>query len=518
MKQALSETTFPQRHQTVVKFAPRQPKPAVKKPKPNLVARFGLKRTSWRDLTLARVLKGGRVSDLGRFGRYAMIVTAGLCLAWGPAIAYLKFASPAYTSHFSLILPGAGAVSSISVSDIGQASSSSSSAFSGSSISPTVTYKNLLMSANVINAAAVLLKVDPNTLPIPTIKLVDETSFISVEIDGANAEQARNRANAILDAFFAELNNLRDDETKRRFASVFSTVKQHEDVVNGIREKISRLQISSGLSSTEQFNRYVTENDGLKIRVADLEALLSKTKHSKISLANNLNMTDALAATTMKLHADPEFAALADATSKAEAVLASTAQQYGAKHPKVVDARAQFQGARTQMLARASQITGLSVKKLVGKIDLSPTGQRSALMSQLVGLSTDQRGLEGQLQTMKAELEIGRKKIESLIDTASTLDRLNSEHKVAEAVFSSALARISTTKTDIFASYPMAQVSEAAIMPLTPSSPNKKIAFGAATGSSVLLLLVLLMAWVRRPLIDKLLNLAHKPNVETQLT
>jgi uncharacterized protein involved in exopolysaccharide biosynthesis len=99
---------------------------------------------------------------------------------------------------------------------------------------------------------------------------------------------------------------------------------------------------------------------------------------------------------------------------------------------------------------------------------------------------------------------------------AADLERLNSEHKVAEAVFASALARISTSKTDIFASYPMAQVAEAAVMPLYPSSPNKKIALGAAVASTVLLIFGLLLAWVRRPLIDKLLRLAKKSDDQTK--
>jgi uncharacterized protein involved in exopolysaccharide biosynthesis len=443
-------------------------------------------------------------------------VTAGLSLAWGPAITYLKFGKVSYTSHFSLILPGAGASTSINLSDIGQASSASSSAFSGSSISPTVTYKNLLMSANVVYAAAAELKIDGNTLPAPTVKLVDETSFITVEVSGASAADARDRANAIQDAFFAELSKLREDETKRRDESTIHTVKQYEQVVNDVRDRISQLQVQSGLTSADQFNALVTSADSLQVRIAEKQAELAKVKQSRSSLASNLNLTEQLAATTMKLHADPEFAALADATSKAEAVLASTAQQFGTKHPKVVDARAQFDGARAQMLARAGKITGLSRKKLVGKIDLSPTGQRSALMAQLVGFSTDQNGLEGELQAMQAELAINRKKIASLVGVAADLDRLNSEHKVAEAVFASALARISTSKTDIFASYPMAQVSEAAVMPLTPSSPNKKIALGAAAGSTFLIFFALLLAWVRRPLIDKLLRFTLKSDDQTK--
>lgn len=490
--------------------APRRPAPQAPRPKHRLLSRLALKRALWRDLTLARILRGGRVSDFGRIGRYVLVVGAGLGLAWGPAAGYLAFGSVSYTSQFSLILPGAGASASINLSDIGQASSASASAFSGSSISPTVTYKNLLMSANVVHAAAKSLNADPSKFPAPTVKLVDETSFISVTMDGPSAEEARDRVQAVMDAFFTELNKLRADETARRDAATVDTVKTYEQAVNDVRRQISALQVKSGLTSTEQFNALVTAADALASHIAEGEAELAKIRQSATSLSSNLELTDREAAINMKLHADPEFAALAEATAKAEAEYAATAKQFGSKHPRVVEARTRLSGARAQMMARATRITGLSAKELTGKIDFSPVGERSALLSQLVNFATSAKGLEGQVATMKVELDGRRKRIAELVDVAAELDRLTSEHKVAEAVFASALARLNTAKTDMFASYPMAQVSEAPVMPLYPSSPNKKIAVGAAAASTLLLLLGVLLAWIRRPLIDKLLNMTQK--------
>jgi uncharacterized protein involved in exopolysaccharide biosynthesis len=498
----------------VVRMAPRQPFVQARHQKTPPASLFSLKRTQWRGLTFSRLLKGGRVSDLGRLWRYTLIIGAGLGLSWGPAIGYLKFGTPSYTSQFSLILPGAGASTSINLSDIGQASSASASAFSGSSISPTVTYKNLLMSANVVHAAAQSINEDPLSLSQPTVKLVDETSFISVAMEGPTAADAQKRAQAVMDAFFSELNKLRADETARRDAAIIDTVKTYEDGVNTVREKISALQVQSGLTSTEQFHALVSAADTLASRIAESEAELSRVSDSKAGLSANLGLTDQVAATTMKLHADPQFAALADATSKAEAEFASTAKEFGERHPKVVEARARLAGAKAHMMNRASKITGIPVKKLTGQIDFSPTGERSALLSQLVTLATSAEGLEGQIATMKLELAERREQIAKLVKVAADLDRLTSEHKVAEAVFASALARISTAKTDIFASYPMAQVSEAAIVPMMPSSPNKKIALGAAGASTILLLMGLLLAWIRRPLINKLLNLVQKKDVQ----
>jgi uncharacterized protein involved in exopolysaccharide biosynthesis len=478
----------------------------------NLLAKFlrftGLGRSKANDLTIERVLRGGRLSDLGRFRRYGLISFAGLAFCWLPAVSYIKYGAIQYTSHFALILPGAGSSSSMNIADIGQASSAANSAFSSSTISPTVTYKNLIMSANVLNAAAQKLGIQPEKLSVPAVKLVDETSFIDVEMTGPTSMQARDRAKAIQDAFFIELDKLRDDEITRRENSTSATVKQYEAEVDAIRFKIKNLQTESGLHSIEQYNTLVATTDQLKSRIADTESSLARADMMASSLAESLGISPAFAALTMKLHADPEFAALTDATAKVEAEFAQTEQQFGSNHPKVIEARTRFAGVRVQMIKRAKVITGLPEKSLSGSIDFSPIGQRTSLFIQLVNSETEKQGLTGQLAQMKSQLVANLDEIKSLAETSAKMDKLDRQHKLAEAVFTSALGRITTSKSDIFASYPMVQVTEAAVMPLTPSAPNKKIAIGSAIGSTLLLLIGALLGWVRRPLIDKLLKKA----------
>jgi len=481
---------------------------------PKFTASIKFKRLRWRELSWARVVRGGRVSDFGRFSRYAMIVAAGIAFAWGPALAYLKFGKVGYTAHFTLILPGAGSSSSVNLADIGQASSASSSAYSSPSISPTITFKTLIMSANVLKTAGALIHLDTEDWPAPTVKLVDETSFINVEMGGRTPDQARDRANAIQEAFLIELNKLRDDEGRRREASTFATVHLYEQAANEVRQKINDLQVRSGINSVEQYNGMVASAEVLKAKVAEIEATIAKDRDSAASLAANLHLTPALAALTMKLHADPEFAALVDASSKTEALYSEAAKQFGSNHPKVVEARAQFSGVHAQMMARAAKITGLSAEQFVGKIDLSPSGQRPALLAQLINITSEQQGLEGEYKAMKATLDADKQKIARLLDVAAKLDSLNREYKIAEAVFASALARVNSSKSDIFASYPMVQVIEAAAIPEKPSSPNKGVALGAAVGSTFLLLFACLLGWIRRPLIDKLLR---KPGTETHV-
>jgi uncharacterized protein involved in exopolysaccharide biosynthesis len=512
MQQEQAVIKFPRRVDGPLKFAPRRasigPAPMTRRTPAPVGLRF--KRTRFTELTWARIFQGGRLSDFGRFGRYALVLAAGLAFAWLPAIAYIKLAKPQYVSHFSLILPGAGASSSVNLAEIGQASSASNSAYASSTISPTVTYKNLILSANVMGAAEGKLALPSGSLPVPTIKLVDETSFIGVDMWGPSPEVARDRALAVQEAFFAELTKLRDDEIKRRESSTINTVQQYEQQVNAIRERISSLQSQSGLHSLDQYGALVAATDNLKLHVAETEAALAKHTSSAKALSTTLNLSADQAALAMKLHADPQFIELADATGKAQSEFAESSQQFGSNHPKVVEARMRFDGAQAQMLARASKLTKISPQKLVGKLDLSSTGQRSALMSQLVSLETESSGLEAQLAAEKQELAAKQQVIANFVEVAAKLDSLNRDYKVAEAVFASALARVSTSKADIFASYPMVQVTEAPVRPLQPSSPNKKLALAAAAAATLLLLIAASLAWIRKALIGKLLKMPQE--------
>lgn len=426
-----------------------------------------------------------------------------LVLIWIVALGYLHIAKPSYSAHFKIILPGAGSVSSVNISDIGQATSNASSPFSSSSLSPTVTYKNLIMSSDILEAAAKRLGTTAESLPVPKVKLTDETSFILVEMTGQKPDVAQMRAIAIQDAFFSELERLRLDETKKREDSTSENVKKYGDEVESVRRKINLLQARSGLTSIEQYNQMVSETGVLKTKIAENESALAKTTASEDSLRSNLHIAPEFIFATMKIHADPEFMALADATGKAESDLAEVSSQFGSNHPKVVDAKAKFMGTQQKMISRAVKVTGLSARKLANKLDFSSAGQRSGLLLQLVNLETEREGLDSQLMVMRAQLDRDLKSIGGLAQSVSQLEMLNRDYKLADAVFTSVLGRITTSKTDIFASYPMAQVAESAALPTEPSSPSRGSILGGAAAASIISLFAFILGALRQPIIEK---------------
>lgn len=463
-----------------------------------------LKRTAIRGLSFWRIVRGGRLNDAGRFPRYFLTVGFALTAIWLPILAYLSTASPSYTSSVSLILPGTGVSSSVNLSDIGQASTSANSPYASSSISPTVTYQKLVQSRRVISVAARNAGIEEGVFGQPRVKLVDQTSLMEIQMSGASAEEAQAKTEAVLAAFLAELKVLRDDEMQSREDSVTGTVRKYQDAVNAIRDQISSLQLETGLNSTDQYAGIVQRNEDLLTAIADSHAELELAKSSVASLSALLEIDPENAAKTIKLHADPEYAAHSKALSEASAKLAELGNLYGPRHPEVVEARQRHLGLRLKMLNRALAVTGLDQAALETSLDQSADGERGALLSTLVADVAKRDGLIARMDALNEKLEASKARLVELTAAASRLDRLNRDYKVAEAVFSSALARLNVSKTDVFASYPMVQVAEPASLPWKPSSPNTLLALAAGVMASIFAFTGLILFWVRRPVVDLL--------------
>ena len=295
------------------------------------------------------------------------------------------------------------------------------------------------MSANVINAAAKSLNLDPSTLSVPVVKLVDETSFITVEMSGKTSEKSRDNANAIKDAFFTQLNILREDELKRREDSISETVKKYGNEVNSIRSQYNALQVTSGLNSIDQYNTIVNANENLKVKLADSESALAKVEER---LKKELDLSPEAAVITMKLHADPEFTVLIDAAAKAEADYAQASEQFGSNHPKLVDARNKYGGLKRKMESRAAQVTGLNFSSLRKQIDFSAAGQGSTMMAQLLQFNTERQGLEAQNAALRSQFEKQQNYIVSMAPIVSKMENINRDYKLAEAVFTVIITRI----------------------------------------------------------------------------
>jgi uncharacterized protein involved in exopolysaccharide biosynthesis len=107
---------------------------------------------------------------------------------------------------------------------------------------------------------------------------------------------------------------------------------------------------------------------------------------------------------------------------------------------------------------------------------------------------------------LKSQLQVEQARVLSLSEPASRLDDLKRDVQVADAVFSSALARIDTSKSDFFASYPIVQTLEAPETPLRPSSPLPLLAIAGGFAASLFILAALVLTWLRTALLQRILK------------
>lgn len=467
---------------------------------------------AWRmplsKLSISRVMKGGRIADAGRIPRYALMAIVGVAVLWGPIAAYLSLAPTRYTSQLSLILPGTGSQSSVNLSDIGQASSSANSPYASSAVSPTMTYKSILGSRVVVDRAAEALGLPVGAIGKPKVKLLDQTSLIKVSMTASSPQEAYDRLNAVLDALLAELETLRNDEIARRERASEANISEYKNALDAIEHEMSDLRQSSGLISQQQYKDIVAAHETLRGKIGTIEATVGKLTAEIDALCDLLAIDPTRAAATLRIHTDAEFLALAGQVSENATRFAELSERFGAKHPKVVNARLNMDGVRGEMHARAAVLTGPAHSADLAAFDTTNNGERVVLLSRLVSLVADRDGAQAEHAALRAEFAASEQRVMHFVAVSSALDGLERDYQVAEAIFASALARTNTSRADVFASYPMVQIAEPALLPWAPSSPKLIIAVAAGVLGTMMLLGGLLLAWVRGPIIARLTSFA----------
>ena len=464
------------------------------------ICRRPLRSLSWR-----RILTGGRLSDAGRLPRYAAVFLLGASALWAPIMGYLATAPLKFSSHTSLILPGSGASASVNLNEIGHASSYANSAFANGSVSPTETYKRLIGADRVLESAAETLGMSRHDLERPRVTLVDQTSLIHIEVKGGNADAAQRYGEALIAAFFDEIDQLRSDELATREKSGVTAIEDYTRSVRDTRAEITALQKSSGLTNADQYREQLAAHDRLKLDLSMLENKLEHQAEKVATLEAALDLPPESAATTLKLYADAPYIKLLQDVSVQAALLAQAEASFGARHPTRIKAQDAYDGARKAALLRASEVTGLPSSELQS-LDRAPEGQRAALLSELVRENAQRAGLKRQHQVMAERIISEEVRLTSLAGLAAELEDRQRDFAVAEAVFASAIARSQSTKTDIYASYPLIQVLENPSLPEYPSSPRRKLAIAAGIAATFMLFMGLGLAWVRKPLVSRLIK------------
>ncbi len=434
------------------------------------------------------------------------LITAGLTFIaiWVLTATYLLATPPKYESEFSLILPGSGSGGSLNVESIGQAQSSSSSAFASATLSPTENYKRLLTTNRTLRNAAISIGEDADKFPSPKIELIDQTNLIIVEITGGSAQQASKRASAVKDQFLLQLQDLRKDEAVQREIVDSKNLKLLEQKVQITQQKLLEFQAKNGLVSLDQFNNRIANLDALQEKEREQRTMLrgksAETRRYSAILGTGVSGANR----ALRLRSDPIFQELAQKYAKLEVQTEEKSATLGDNHGELIVSKDERDNIRNALLKRGRAITGLGNNAILKNIDISVAGGRSNLMQGMAMAESEKSSINASLREIKRDINKLSANRSALVTKASELADLIRDHRVAEAVFSSALARLDTNKQDPFASYPLVQVLEAPSIPKAPASPSKTLAIIGAIAATIFLIIGLTLLWLRQRIIRKI--------------
>lgn len=440
-----------------------------------------------------------------RFSPLFIAALVAYLLIFNAVVIYLK-QPKTYGSEFSLVLPGTGSSSKVVLDEVGQVSQSSTSAFSSGSYNPRSNYKQILQSDAVRELAAAELGMAVADLQMPKIELVEQTSIINVSSKAADAEQANLQAWAIYNALQQELDRLRFDESQRHDESIERMLDQHRARLTSTRKAITDFQQRSLLIDQSQIQGMVAMLSKVRDQITFTESEKKSQDRFVNQLSMDLGVSPALAGHALTLQSDSEFRGYLAELDQAAGQMSRYASQWGKNHPKVVVERQRYQVVLANLKVRSAEIVGMHSAEILHGMDLSASERLSELFSTLLDTGARLQGMQAKLdELVLAEIRLDDK-LRVYSRESAELERLEREHQRAEAVYSSAAARLEAGKTDIFGSYPLVQLLATPSTADSHSSPRTLIAVVLGLFGFMMVTLAVMVIWQRDRLISILLK------------
>lgn len=438
----------------------------------------------------------------GRWEIYLILALLANAAIWGAALIYLKVKKPIYSSTWAVTLPGLVSEANVSLPNIGQASYQNSSPYGVATQDPRENYKFIAQSEPVVKAAAAQLHMPPGQFGQPRIKLADSTTIMEFEFKGTSPEEARSKSFALYKALQARLTQLRAQEAVQRDQGFQSALSNSQRKLEIAQKRLSEYKAHSLLNSNDQIKALSNNIEQLRAQRAEISAQQQQASGRLKQLSSNLNLSSQQAADAFAIQTDQIFQQDLKAYSESSAALVVLGSKYSSNHPTVLSEKAKQDAAQIALLSRAQSLLGRPVSlATIQQLNLSSTSSgagRESLFQELVKVQADQRGFQSQAQGITQQIRQLEGRLKTLAQQESSLDALNRDVQVAEAVFSSTLARLDIGRSNAFGSYPLIQMLAEPSLSTTPSSPKKSFILLGAVLGSLFLNTGLVLLWLRQ--------------------
>ena len=418
---------------------------------------------------------------------------------WAFVVTYLALTPRTYVSRWVLNLPSAASSVSLSLESIGQSSSTPNSPFSSSALSPKVVYKEIAEGERVRAAAAGLLNLELSKFGKPRVKLVDETALMLFEMTANSPEDAKSRSDALMTAFNAELDNLRTDELEKRAGAVRKNLAAYQHQVRLARENTIRAQTETGLVSTTQFAEMVSYLTSLRRRSMEVSSDLDKLTDELARLTDKVGITATAASQALKLASDPALLkVLAEYVDAATAYNTDT-ERFGPRHPQLMATGSRYNAARGRLVQMINHLLpgadqSIDPESLITASNGSP---RAELYLTLVRNDAALEGKRRELVSINADKNRLELEVSRLSAAAARLEDLKKDQLVADAVLSTAMARLDSSKSDIYGSYPIVQIVAPPDIAAAAAQPRPLYAALGGVSGTLFACLAWLLAWLQ---------------------
>ncbi|WP_017295967.1 GumC family protein [Geminocystis herdmanii] len=439
-----------------------------------------------------------------RIFRYLGVAALANGMVWGLALYYLKTTIPSYTSELILNVAGSGQGVNVNLPDIGQAVTSTSSAF-GSSSDPRENYKLIASNSTVLQEAADSMKLPLEDFGLPQIKIINNTTTFKIEITGNTPEKAQQKARALYQALANRLDFLRTTEQNSRNEAIQSAVNEAESKLTKAQSRLSDYKMQSGLSSSDQVGYLINTIEQLRKQRAELVTQTRQSEATLEQLSKTLQTSSPEASDSLTLQSDQEFQNSLKEYTQITLELEALKESRGENYPDVLELKDKQQTALNIFLKRGESLLGKSLdQNSLQNLNLDNTSglgiKRGELYQKIVTLESEHKGFMGQLEALNQQIKELEARLTILVDKARTLDSLLKEVQIAEAIFTTTLAKVDLGKSDPFGSFPLLQLIEEPSLPQDATSPKTKLVIIGAGLGSILVTFGLTILWWRAPL------------------
>ncbi len=435
-----------------------------------------------------------------RYFIFPLLIGASNLAIWGASSSYLEQAERTYDSTWSISLQDTEENTRITLPDLGATTSQIRSPFDEKNRDPRANYKFIATSQDVIKQASQLAEVPIKEFQKPRIDIVDNTTLMKFTLTGGTPEEAYQKAVAFGMAFSRQLELLRAQESQQRRGVIEAALQTAKAELDKAQINLATYKANAGVAAPEQVTQLSSSIENFRIQRALALAEQQESQARLQKFSQNLQVSGKQIADSFLLEADDVFRQHLQAYSQANSQVEILTKQLGPNHPLMVQAQSRQSATYDAMLGRGNDLLGYQVSEsTLAQLALGNQGNsaREELFKNAFAAEVDSTAISAKVSTLDQQLQQLEQRLQMISQQQSNLNILNREMKIAEAVFSSYLARLNAANAEVFGSYPPIQTIHQPNQPSSPSSPRESIVKLGTLMSSCLVTLALLALWLR---------------------